>query len=238
MGMGLTVQRIEDVFPLADFICDAIGRTAEVVVHDVMDPETSIVYIRNGELSGRKVGDGATDAALRLLKEGQSGTRPYVAGYMGKSPRGRTFKSSTFFVKNPSDELIGLLCVNIDVTALSRAVDELNSIVGALWDVTDAAGLAATQAVPADGPYELLQGDPEDTIRQMVRSVLSSYPVPPSCFSSASKQEAIASMYDKGVFLMKGAVPVVAKECEMSVATVYRYLERARSDDGLAHAQQ
>ncbi|OUN87220.1 MULTISPECIES: helix-turn-helix transcriptional regulator [Enorma] len=221
--MALTVHKIEDVFTLADFISDGLGEFAEVVVHDARDFESSIVYIRNGHLSGRKVGDGATDAALKLIKEGDTTTCGYVVGVAAKSAQGRRFRSSTLFIHDEHGRLIGLLCVNIDVTIVETLVGMLSKF------IPDYA--SGSPGEDHRDLEETLQGDPAETTRRMVRSVLSKYPLPPSSFSSAQKHEAILSMYSEGVFLMKGAVSIVAEECGMSVATVYRYLEKARSEN-------
>ena len=225
--MALTVQRIEDVFILADFISDGLGELAEVVVHDARDLESSIVYIRNGHLSGRKVGDGATDAALKLIQEGDTAQSGYVVGVAAKSAQGRVFKSSTLFVHDESGKLIGLLCVNFDISAIE-------TLIGMLSKLMPGYSNGAVDSEP-QRLEETLQGDPEETVRRMVRTVLASYPMPPASFSSMQKHEAILKMYDEGVFLMKGAVSIVAEECCMSVATVYRYLEKARieNEEGL-----
>lgn len=221
--MALTVHSLEDVFTLADFIGDGLGDFAEVVVHDARDLESSIVYIRNGHLSGRKVGDGATDAALKLIQEGDTAQSGYVVGVAAKSAQGRVFKSSTLFVHDEAGNLIGLLCVNFDVSAIETLIGMLSKFIP---------GYSTGTVDPEPrGLEETLQGDPDETVRRMVRSVLASYPMPPASFSSMQKHEAILKMYNEGVFLMKGAVSIVAEECGMSVATVYRYLEKVRVEN-------
>ena len=51
---------LQFLFQLAKGIASQFGPNCEVVVHDLdsNDPESSIVAIENGQVTGRKVGDG------------------------------------------------------------------------------------------------------------------------------------------------------------------------------------
>ena len=53
---------------LAAGIAAQFGSNCEVVIHDVSSnhPDHSIVHIENGHVSGRKVGDGASQVVLEL----------------------------------------------------------------------------------------------------------------------------------------------------------------------------
>ena len=126
--MAIRVDSVEDMIPLADFIADVAGESVEVVLHDIRDAETSIRYIRNGCLSGRQIGDGTTDAALKLIQDGRAESRDYVANYSGKSLENHEFRCATYFIKNPEDQLIGLLCVNVLVDGLGRSSSFWNRI--------------------------------------------------------------------------------------------------------------
>lgn len=221
--MALRVERIEDIFSLADFISDLLGPLAEVVVHDMSDAEASIVYIKNGRLSGRRVGDGATDASLRLIHEGRQRECDYVANYTGKAGDHRSFRSSTYFIDDVAGNLIGLLCVNLEVTALASAVDVLQALVQ---------GSAAAQDVPEAGQTALeenLQGDPNETVVRIVRRVLDSYAIEPARMSREERIEALQKIYNEGVFLMKGAVTLVARELGVSAPTIYKYLQKIKA---------
>lgn len=238
--MGIVADKVEDVFPLADFIADAIGTSAEVVVHDVADLETSVVYIRNGALSGRKVGDGTTDRALKLIHRRKECEKGYFANYEGRDLSGHRFRCSTCFIENRAGALIGLLCVNVNVTALDEAIDILTGIRNGMEeDWRGAAGGGSTDGSVAEGSrgegssqpiLETLSGNPEDTIRKIVRTVLADFPVEPDRLSRQERLSALSRIYEEGAFYMKGAVQVVADELCVSVPTVYKYLQEVRSD--------
>ncbi len=225
--MSFRVDSVQDVFPLADFLAEAIGESAEIVVHDVTDLESSVVYICNGGLSDRRVGDGATDQALQLIKTGRTVREDFVSNYEGKSLGGRKFRCATYFVKNRADELVGLLCVNICVDGLEDAINTMSRLLGGTGVALSAASCDDGSSVRAR-TVESLHGNPGDTVRGITQSVLSEYPVPADRLSRDEKLDIIDKLNNRGVFLMKGAVGTVAEELATSTPTLYRYLQIIR----------
>ena len=47
---------LESYKVLVDFLADYLGENTEVVLHDLSDCQSSIVAIRNGDISGRELG--------------------------------------------------------------------------------------------------------------------------------------------------------------------------------------
>lgn len=223
--MSIRVETIEDAYSLADFIAEAMGECVEVVVHDVTDMESSIVHICNGDLSGRVVGGSTTDAALKLVYEGRQDSVDYVANYEGRASGGQRFRSSTFFLRDHDDRLIGLLCVNVLVAGIGDAV----RILQALEFGKTGAAAATVSEQAATKLEENLQGSPEETIRRITRNALHGYSVPPERLSRAERIEILRQVQDEGVFLMKGAVSIVAEELCVSVPTLYKYLQEVRA---------
>lgn len=217
--MHFTVNCLEEVFPLADFLSDAFGSMAEIVVHDVKNLESSVVYIKNGILSGRKVGDGTTDQALRLIKTGKANKSDFVSNYRGKSVNGHVFRSFTYFVKNSDEQLIGLLCLNVNVTGLDDAIGILSSLRG-----SGNVGVI----LPPTIAEENLQGDSSETIRRIVHAAISQSGIPADRMTKDERQAVLERIQEEGVFLMKGAVTIVAPELGVSVPTLYRYLQEMK----------
>lgn len=61
-------KKLEVYVSLVDFLAEFMGENTEVVLHDMTDWHHSVVAIRNGYISGRKVGDPITEVSLRILK--------------------------------------------------------------------------------------------------------------------------------------------------------------------------
>lgn len=49
-------DKVAAMMPLVDFLGAALGSATEVVLHDLTEPESSVVKIVNGHVSGRNVG--------------------------------------------------------------------------------------------------------------------------------------------------------------------------------------
>ena len=46
---------LQHVRPYADYIADINGESCEVILHDISDVRHSIIYVRNGYITGRKL---------------------------------------------------------------------------------------------------------------------------------------------------------------------------------------
>lgn len=121
--------------PLVDFLGELLGHDTEVVLQDVQDFSHSVVAIANGHVSGRSVGSPATDLVLRIWQNHEFDHRNYLVHYAGYTREGRPIVSSTFFLRNTQDQVIGFLCINFDNSifretskALRTASDYLDSI--------------------------------------------------------------------------------------------------------------
>ena len=95
----MTDQEMLQIYTgLVPFLAGVCGPGCEIVVHDVTDPEHSLIAIENS-LSGRQVGDPLTDLSRELQEKGAYTSAAYIGNYEGKS-KGRNFLSSTYFIKN------------------------------------------------------------------------------------------------------------------------------------------
>ncbi|AJS59077.1 helix-turn-helix transcriptional regulator [Paenibacillus sp. IHBB 10380] len=218
---------LEKYFPMASFIASIVGPKCEVVVHDISNPERSIVHIENGHISGRKVGDGSTDLVLKLLKGGAYHEQQFITNYKGKGSLGQIFRSSTYFIKDESGVLVGMMCLNIDVTHLDTAAQWIQDLLegGGAFPSDPKVPVVTAAEKPVS---EYLQGNMDDLLAHMIETVMSRTTVSPNRLSAQEKMELIKEFNDEGVFLLKGGVVQVAKACNMSEPTVYRYLQKVK----------
>ena len=82
-------------------LCDGLsvmfGSNCETVVHDMNDPNKSIVYIANGQVTNRNIGDKFKILGGKDIDKFFSGTD--IINCKALSPDKRTLKSSTFHMK-------------------------------------------------------------------------------------------------------------------------------------------
>lgn len=214
-----------DVIPLSDkeilqiyinivpFLAEVCGPGCEVALHDVAHPDHSLIAIRNN-ISGRQIGSPITDLAQDIIDKNAYMDEDYLANYIGRNKNGE-FLSSTYYIKN-EDRLIGLLCVNKDMTA----VQQLSS---AFHGLLDRYGLAAPEKSEVS---EWLDGSVTDIMRARIAEIIAQSGISPSHMSIQEKIRTVHRLSEDGVMTMKGAVAEIASQLYVSVPTIYRYLNK------------
>lgn len=207
-------ELLEYYRPMVKFIADMCGPSCEVVLHNIKTPERSVIAIENGYLSGRGVGSPLTEFAKKTIESGTDQKIDYMVNYNGSS-KGRNFLSSTYFIKNSSGTLIGMLCINKDLSVIS----ELQNVIDRLQQQYNLFNPTSSVKEHLDTPVnQLLHGLIQDTINA-------------SGFESAhmkinEKVQIVHALKDKGILSMKGAISETARQLDVSEPTIYRYLNR------------
>ena len=114
---------IQFLLRLAKALPAQFGPNCEVVIHDLQssDPDSSIVAIENGHVSGRKAGDGPSHVVL----EGMNGGAAVEdrLSYLTKTADGKTLKSTTVYIRDEDQAPVGVFSINYDIT-LMLAMEE------------------------------------------------------------------------------------------------------------------
>ncbi|MFV0441073.1 MAG: transcriptional regulator [Lachnospirales bacterium] len=212
-------KALENYVGLVDFLADFLGEDVEVALHDFTDLENSVAAIRNGHISGRDIGAPATDLVLKILKENNDNknNKKYITGYKSQSVSGKTLKSATYFIRNKTNYIEGMLCINMNIDKMVQMQSFLEKFIG----------ISETQ--PAEGFLsETLSQSSEDLRFTVIQKVVDTYALPPDRMDQDEKIEIVEKLNNMGVFLVKGAVFEVSKALAVSEATVYRYLSKIK----------
>lgn len=202
--------------PMVDFIADCMGENTEVVLHDLTDWHQSVIAIRNGHISGREVGSPITDLSLNILKTASFEQLPYMANYQGVAKNGHRLKSSTYFIKDDTGAMVGMLCVNTDYHALTEAHLQLESLITALGIQT------------GGGVTENFTMNVGDLVQANLFRVCPNLEELVGRMSQKDKLEIVEKLDELGTFLVKGSIVCVAEKLGVSVPTIYRYLNMIR----------
>ena len=214
--MHFTVDNLEEVFPLAEFIADSFGPMAEIVVHDITRPENSIVFIRNGQLSGRSLGDGVTDQTLQLAIRTDQDGADFVSDYRGRRLNKHEFRVSSYLIRNQEQTVIGLLCISINITGLQQAAHVLQTLSSIDSDDVQ---------ISTETSRSHMSEEPAENIRRITRDEVRQFNIPMDKLTKQDRLDIIRNIKDRGIFLIKGAVGIVAPELKISIPTLYRYLQ-------------
>jgi predicted transcriptional regulator YheO len=113
------VNRLEDEAPflkqLLALISSQFGDRCEVVLHDLtQDYNHTIVDIRNGHVTNRRVGGCGSNLGLEVLNGSvEDGDR---FNYVTTTADGKLLRSSSIYIKNDAGRVIASICINLDIT--------------------------------------------------------------------------------------------------------------------------
>jgi predicted transcriptional regulator YheO len=122
------MDRLEDegkfLKQILTLISSQFGDRCEVVLHDLTnDYNHTIVDIRNGHITNRKNGGCGSNLGLEVLNGNvEDGDR---FNYVTTTSEGKILRSSSIYIKNDRGDVIGAICVNLDITESMRFEDFL-----------------------------------------------------------------------------------------------------------------
>lgn len=221
---------VESYMPMAKYIAKVFGPRCEVILHCLDDMEHSIIAVENGHVTGRTVGGCITDFALKILSNKIEGNndRSFVTNYYGKTEDGKVLRSSTYFIRNPEGAIVGLLCINVDITEM-YLLKEL-----AEWELTMDEDVQSNFSDPKDTEkhVESFSLSVEGIVETLFQSALSEMGenLDPTKLTKKEKECLIAKLYDQNLFAFKNAISFMSEKLRLSVPSVYRYLQEIRSD--------
>ncbi|RQM49056.1 transcriptional regulator [Paraburkholderia bannensis] len=191
-------------------IVEALGQTlaplVEVVLHDLTSPEQSVVAISNN-LSGRQVGDAATEMGLARLND--PGFPEVVANYPNRFPDGRPVKSTSIGLKNSAGEYVAAVCLNMDVSLLGAVTAGLGQLMQ-----TGAAAPLPESLAPRTG----------DGVRAVLERYAAARNTTPIGMTLAQRRDAVRELAESGHLNLRHALAEVARTLGVARSTVYTYL--------------
>ena len=201
---------------IAKAIAEEFGKNCEVVVHDLTgeDTEHTIALIENGEVSGRRSGDGASKIVLETLSRRDDPTLEDSYGYLTRTADGRILKSSTVYLRDGNGKIEGILSINYDITEMLMA----EKAIGDLLDHKEEK--PAPEKIPTN-VNDLL----DDLILQSVERVGK----PVAMMTKEDKIDAIQFLNKAGAFLITKSGDKVSGYFGISKYTLYSYIDAKRS---------
>jgi predicted transcriptional regulator YheO len=207
---------IKSLIPIVETSGKMFGKNCEVVLHDFSGPQHSIIAIENGHVTGRKVGDPITDLALASWRQGGFGPKKEdrVLNYKTKTKDGRILKSSSVFIKDEKNNIIGCLCFNYDLTGYLMfenimkefcSINELNN-----------------------EKEETFIKDVDEILDNLINKAIEKIHKPISLMQKEDNLRVVENFDEKGGFMIKGAVDQLAHKLNVSRFTIYNYLDEIK----------
>lgn len=215
---------------LIPFIAKVLGPHHEVVLNEIGELN-QVVAIENGYISGRKVGSPLTNKALEIIQQRLYEDKDWMENYLGLSANNRPVRCSTYFIKDDNGELVGLLCINFDDAQYRNLINQIlhlchpKEFVEKNAKVSYAPALVLSPSEPKGGE-ERFGRTTNDVVTEIIDLMLASSPVPVSRMTQDEKMEIVDKLNNRGIFLIKGSVSLVADALSCSEPTIYRYLSK------------
>jgi predicted transcriptional regulator YheO len=164
------------------------------------------------------VGGPATDLILSFIeKKGKK--YDSLVGYCTKTKKGNELKSSTVFIKNAKDKIVGALCINIDLTAYLSAKNLLED----LCLIPNPGFPEAEERID-----EKFEASVKNLIDDLLEKSIKRIGKPIVHLQKEDKLNILRDLKDSGLFLIKGSAQRVSRELHVSLPTVYKYLEEIK----------
>lgn len=224
-------ERLIAVFSsLVEPIGRSLPSSTEVVLHDLSKLPNSIVAI-HGSLTGRRIGDPATDYLLEKL--GRL-TGDHAVGYETHLPDGRRVRSSTMIIRDISGQPVAALCFNSDLSVW----ESVQGIVASMLSLDAAAPSAAPAGAGPSGPVpvpvaassdedpELFVTDVDQLAAHLIKRALKQVDVPVELMRKSHKIAVVRDLKERGMFHLRDAVDMVATSLGVTRFTIYNYLNQ------------
>ena len=185
------------------------GKDVELVLHNLeADYEKTIIDIRNGEVTGRTVGDGGDNLGLEVVRGTVKNGSKY--NYINYTVDGKVLKSSTLFLRDESGRPVYALASNEDVTQMWQFEKYLRE--------KNQSGRESDVIVR--DVNKLL----EDSIKDAQLMIGKSY----ASMDKSDKQRFIKYLDDRGIFLISKSTQRICELLDIAKCTLYNYLDLAR----------
>jgi len=203
-----------------------LGPNVEVVLHDLMNPEHSIIAIANGSVSGRTVGqailsgprnDRAFADAKKELHTRLPDQHTVTPSYTTLTTDGRRLKSATALFRDSAGEPFCALCMNADLSVFEAAHTWLEKFL---------------HGNNESEPNQTRSAGLDELMDEVIADAVSEFGKPPSMMKKEEKIHAVNVMMQRGLFIVKGGVETAAKALGVTRFTIYNYLEECRQLEG------
>jgi len=212
-----TRKLLNSYIPIGKTIAKMFGAQCEVVIHDLTQPQSSVIFTMNNHVTGREIGQ-SFDHLVKQVLLSEEFKEDHLAGYETVTADHRIIKSSTTLIRDTQQQVVGALCINYDINLVVQMKEMLDTLIPG----NTSKKIRLEEEVDQDDSIQNV----EEIADQLIQKIIANSPHP--FMKRHEKIELIRFMDEKGIFLMKGSVEKVAEQLGISKVTVYSYLDEVK----------
>ncbi|MBF0690155.1 transcriptional regulator [Providencia alcalifaciens] len=192
---------------IAQGLSETFAPFCEVVVHDLKNPEHSIISIHNN-LSGRKEGEATTELGLARIESADFPN--IITNYANQFPDGRPAKSTSIGIKDETGQYVAALCLNLDMTQFRNMQSMLSQFT----------------EVGCSPVKEHLEPNGSEAIRARIDQYAASIAATPRTLKADERVALIELLRKEGLLDIKKSMDTIAQHLGVSRASVYLYAKK------------
>ncbi len=200
---------------LAHGLAIQFGSSCEIAIHDLKtkDLEKSIVYIENGHISNRQIGDGPSGIVLETLQSDPSTIHDKLS-YLTKTEDGRILKSSTFYIRDDEGSISYIFSLNYDITAFTAASTAIQSLIATKDKLPDLTGDSTRQ----------ITHNVNELLDLLIEQAVAKVGKPVAMMNKDDKVAVVQYLDHAGAFLITKSGDKVSSYLGISKFTLYSYM--------------
>ena len=208
-------SKLQLLTQIAQGVAVHFGSQCEVVIHDLRGEsmESSIVFIENGQVSNRKIGDGPSEIVLETLKKDPDLLKDRLS-YLTRTEDGRILKSSTMYIRGNNNAVDYILGLNYDITGLLTIENAVKSLIST----------GETAGDHSREPKKITH-NVNDLLDTLIEQSVALVGKPVALMSKDDKVLAIQYLNDAGAFLITKSGDKVSSYFGISKFTLYSYMD-------------
>lgn len=168
--------------------------------------------IENGQVTGRKVGDGPSHVVLEALRGDREKLQDHLC-YLTKTKDGKILKSTTIYIRNDDGTPIGIFGINYDITLMLAMENMLRQF-------------TATEKESREPEGHLR--NVSDLLDELIAAERQAGGQPVALMHKEDKVKAIQFLNETGAFLITKSGDKVCKYFGISKYTLYSYIDESK----------
>ncbi|MCI5687117.1 helix-turn-helix transcriptional regulator [Anaerovoracaceae bacterium 42-11] len=219
------VHNFDQLKQIADLVAAQFGSATEVVIHDFTgELDHTIVYIVNGHVTNRTIGDAPTQSFLKYMNVNHPRKSMEKIRHISHLPNGRIIRSSTANFFDEDGTLNSSLCINQDIT-------DLVSLENAVKGLSES-GHFETSVLSTNGnEFDVQPSSIHGMMDNIITEALAFIGTPPDKMNKDAKIKLLQFLDERGVFMIQKSGQKVCELLGISKFTLYNYLEEARGKE-------
>lgn len=197
-------KTLQNILPIAEAIQRLLHPYAEVVVHDMEKNKIVALY---HPFSKRRPGDSSFLSTEEMNSLGEC-TGPYEK----LNWDGRKLRSVSSIIRDENAQTVGLLCINLDISALDKFQRILSDFMKGIELVSQ--------------PIPFFKDDWQERLNQYIHHYLAENYLSLTNLKRGEKKKLIEHLHGIGAFTGKNSAHYVAQVLGISRASVYNYMQK------------